>query len=83
MTRRAPTTPGPSITVATVPMRPDETPAAAMAAALAFMASPSLSADGRWVLSYNGEIYNHAQLREELEAARGGVETDFARELFA
>lgn len=30
---------------------------------------PMLSADGRFVLSYNGEIYNHADLRRELEAA--------------
>src|SRR4051812_11750642 len=30
---------------------------------------PMESNDGRWVLSYNGEIYNHAALRKELEAA--------------
>ena len=30
---------------------------------------PMASKDGRWVLSYNGEIYNHAALRAELEAA--------------
>ncbi len=29
---------------------------------------PMLSADGRFVLNYNGEIYNHADLRSELEA---------------
>jgi len=29
---------------------------------------PMLSADGRFVLSYNGEIYNHAALRKTLEA---------------
>ncbi len=29
---------------------------------------PMHSADGRWVLSYNGEIYNHAELRRRLEA---------------
>jgi asparagine synthase (glutamine-hydrolysing) len=28
-----------------------------------------VSADGRWVISYNGEIYNHADLRAEIEAA--------------
>jgi len=31
-------------------------------------AQPMTSADGRWVLSYNGEIYNHGGLRAELEA---------------
>jgi asparagine synthase (glutamine-hydrolysing) len=34
---------------------------------------PMLSCDGRWVLSYNGEIYNHAALRSELNAAGKGV----------
>jgi asparagine synthase (glutamine-hydrolysing) len=34
---------------------------------------PMASDDGRWMLSYNGEIYNHAALRKELEAARGAV----------
>jgi len=28
---------------------------------------PMLSADGRFVLTFNGEIYNHAELRRELE----------------
>ena len=32
---------------------------------------PMTSASGRYVLSYNGEIYNHTQLRAELEA--GGL----------
>lgn len=27
---------------------------------------PMLSASGRWVLAYNGEIYNHAELRKQL-----------------
>ena len=29
---------------------------------------PMASADGRFVVAYNGEIYNHRQLRQELEA---------------
>jgi asparagine synthase (glutamine-hydrolysing) len=31
---------------------------------------PMVSGDGRWVLTYNGEIYNHAALRAELEDTR-------------
>jgi asparagine synthase (glutamine-hydrolysing) len=34
---------------------------------------PMESNGGRWVLSYNGEIYNHAALRSELQAARPGT----------
>jgi asparagine synthase (glutamine-hydrolysing) len=34
---------------------------------------PMPSNDGRWVLSYNGEIYNHAALRAELDAAAGPI----------
>ncbi len=33
---------------------------------------PMLSSDGRFVLTFNGEIYNHAEIRAELEA-RGAV----------
>jgi len=30
---------------------------------------PMISRDGRWVMTYNGEIYNFRELRSELEAA--------------
>ncbi|HEV2865644.1 MAG TPA: asparagine synthase (glutamine-hydrolyzing) [Allosphingosinicella sp.] len=33
---------------------------------------PMTSRDGRWTLSFNGEIYNHAALRARLEARGGG-----------
>jgi asparagine synthase (glutamine-hydrolysing) len=33
---------------------------------------PMESSDGRYVIIYNGEIYNHAALRAEIEAAGGG-----------
>jgi asparagine synthase (glutamine-hydrolysing) len=32
---------------------------------------PMQSSDGRYMLSYNGEIYNHAELRRELDRAFG------------
>ena len=35
-------------------------------------AQPMESKDGRYVLSYNGEIYNHRELRAELEASGAG-----------
>jgi asparagine synthase (glutamine-hydrolysing) len=41
---------------------------------------PMLSADGRWALSFNGEIYNFRELRRELAAAdhafRGSSDTE-------
>ena len=44
-------------------------------------AQPMCSRDGRWVLVYNGEIYNHRPLRSELEseaptAWRGSSDTE-------
>jgi asparagine synthase (glutamine-hydrolysing) len=48
---------------------------------------PMLSADGRWVLTYNGEIYNADDLRSELEARgarfRGHSDTEVLVEAFA
>src|SRR3954453_17945790 len=35
---------------------------------------PMESADARWMLSYNGEIYNHAALRAELDAQGSGID---------
>src|SRR5690606_12686007 len=32
-------------------------------------AQPMASACGRWIIAFNGEIYNHLNLRRELEAA--------------
>jgi asparagine synthase (glutamine-hydrolysing) len=36
---------------------------------------PMSSASGRWVIAFNGEIYNHAALREDLE--RSGLAPDW------
>ena len=32
---------------------------------------PMMSSDGRWVLVFNGEIYNHAELRSEINSTSG------------
>ncbi len=43
-------------------------------------AQPMVSSDGRWVLNYNGEIYNHRELRYRLAGEgivfRGGSDTE-------
>ncbi|MEQ8252356.1 MAG: asparagine synthase (glutamine-hydrolyzing) [Oceanibaculum nanhaiense] len=48
---------------------------------------PMVSADGRLVLTYNGEIYNHRELRRELEedgaAFRGDCDAEVMLEGFA
>jgi asparagine synthase (glutamine-hydrolysing) len=46
---------------------------------------PMASADGRWVISYNGEIYNHAELRSGLEGVdwRGHSDTETLIECIA
>src|SRR3954452_2449049 len=48
---------------------------------------PMTSADGRWVLAYNGELYNTADLRAPLEAAglvlRGHSDTEVLVETIA
>ncbi|MCP2335238.1 asparagine synthetase B family protein [Actinomadura rupiterrae] len=47
---------------------------------------PWRSADGRWLLCYNGEIFNHRQLRAELISAgrrlRGDSDTEVVMEAF-
>jgi asparagine synthase (glutamine-hydrolysing) len=45
-------------------------------------AQPFLSADKRYVLSYNGEIYNFLELREELEEQGFSFRTDSDTEVF-
>jgi asparagine synthase (glutamine-hydrolysing) len=48
---------------------------------------PMVSADGRWILVHNGEIYNHRELRKELEtkgiAFRGRSDTEVVVEALA
>lgn len=49
-------------------------------------AQPMTSADGRWVVVFNGEIYNHGDLRRGLlrgEALRGTSDTEVMLELIA
>lgn len=51
-------------------------------------AQPMSSTDGRWVIAFNGEIYNHRQLREELSgggsfAWRGHSDTEVLVEAIA
>lgn len=48
---------------------------------------PMTSADGRWTITYNGEIYNHREIRRDLEATgirfRGHSDTEVLVEALA
>src|SRR5215469_16109151 len=50
-------------------------------------AQPLASPDGRWLLCYNGEIFNHRELRDELRRLghefRTGCDTEVVLEAFA
>lgn len=50
-------------------------------------AQPMASADGRWILTYNGEIYDHEDLARDLDAAgvarRGHSDTEILVEAIA
>lgn len=51
-------------------------------------AQPMVSADGRWVLAFNGEIYNYKELRAQLDAVtprtwRGSSDTEVLLEAVA
>ena len=46
-------------------------------------AQPQASSDGRFLVSFNGEIYNHAELRQELQVLGMRFRTDCDTEVIA